>query len=162
MSICWRHTSCLVMKHTLIVSTRFCYNAPILFMHELILSVWYIWRFWTAAASKSVVYVLRKVVAVFRLMFLYAAGQWSGLLWGCLRDHGMWQMHWMYYKKHYYLNTTNIFTFWRFGLYQGPLSEDVWSIFLPVLATTLIQRCITIVARTGRRIEQTSSDEGLW
>jgi len=105
-----------------------------------------------SAASKSVVYVLRKVVTVFRLMFECAAGQWSGLLWGCPRDHGMWQMHWMYYKKYYYLNTTNIFTFWHFGLYQWPSSEEVFSTLLLVLATTLIQRCITIVARLTRKL----------
>jgi len=39
-----------------------------------------------------------------------------------------------WYKKYCYFNTTNIFTFWRFSLYQRPSSEEVCSIplrFLP-------------------------------
>jgi len=43
-------------------------------------------------------------------------------------------------EKYSYFNTTNIFTFWRFGLYQRPSSEEVYSILLPVLATTVMRR----------------------
>jgi len=93
-------------------------------------------------------------------------------------------------KNYYYFNTTNIFalTFWslpetfiRRSLFSSssgschdrdatwqeigrtcgsacssprPGSRIAVLLFLP--------RCITIVARTGRGIEQTSSDEGLW
>ena len=35
-----------------------------------------------------------------------------------------------YHNQHFYL--------WRFGLYQRPSSEEVWSILLPVLATVVM------------------------
>jgi len=44
---------------------------------------------------------------------------------------------------------------------QRPSSEEACSV-LPVLATIEMPHHISIVARTGRRHEQASSDEGLW
>jgi len=42
--------------------------------------------------------------------------------------------------KYYYFNTINIFTFWSYGLYQRPSSEEVCSLPLPVPATIVIWR----------------------
>ena len=76
-------------------------------------------------------------------------------------------------KKYYYFDTTNIFTFTFRSLSKNFIRRSLCNP-LPVLATILMRRVkksvvlvtflprrITIVARTGRGIEQTFSDEGL-
>jgi len=47
-----------------------------------------------------------------------------------------------------FLSTTNIFTFWRFGLYQRPSLEEVCSILLPVLAMIVMRRGKKSIVRT--------------
>ena len=65
------------------------------------------------------------------------------------------------YKKYCYLNTANIFTFWRFGLYQRPSSEEVSSIPLPVLATIVMRRGKKSVVRVAQRVAPLVPVQGL-
>jgi len=67
-----------------------------------------------------------------------------------------------YYKRYYYLNTTNIFTFQRFGLYQRPSSEEACSVLLPVIATIEMRRGKKSVVRVAQCVAALVPVQGLW
>ena len=58
-----------------------------------------------------------------------------------------------YHNQHFYL--------WRFGLYQRPSSEEVWSILLPVLATVVMGCGKKSVVRVAQRVAALIPVQGL-